>query len=162
MDLANKLKTDKELSLTILGGILLLATYINHDDVVICRQGKNKTPYTRKEIQQLIGMKDRTFAKFVKVAKKYGFITEVDGVFRFSRKFIFVGKNDTPSHFAMGYSRGIRGMYNSNLGIDKIRFIFLVLPYLGYEDCRLEWDDTPLKQGDLEKLLGLSKTVRIK
>lgn len=107
-------------------------------------------------------MKDRTFAKFLSSMKKYKLLEEQKGVFRLNKQYIFVGKNTNADKCARGYRRGMGCLKNSNLSLGQIGFLFLIIPYLDYEECKLvRKEDQILLQKDLEAVLGLSKaTIR--
>lgn len=153
-----KLKEHKDFTLTFLGAALFLATYINSEDTLVCRKGRNKTPYTRKEIQELLNMRDRTFAKFISLGKELSLFNTIDGKFYFNREFHFVGKNNDAERYARLYKFDIRALYLSNNKFDTLGFLYLLIPYINYDDCSLvNIDNEFMCKNDLIILLGFSK-----
>lgn len=162
LQLPKMIKQDKELNLTMLGGVLILASYINSQDTLICKENRCKTPYTRNEIRNILKMKERSFATFLKTIKRYNIIYQKDGAFWFNQEFIFKGKNHCPSQCVRIYTKGLKAIYKSDNGLDRIGFLLLVVPYLGYDTCCLQdKHGIPIKQSQLGEMLGLSKvTIR--
>lgn len=158
MNIPVKLKEHKDFTLTFLGASLFLATFINSEDTLVCRKGKNKTPYTRTEIQILLNMKDRTFAKFIRLGKELNLFSIIDEKFYFNREFHFVGKNTDAQRYARLYKLNIRALYHSNGKFDTLGFLYLLIPYISYDDCSLvNIDNEFMCKNDLITLLGFSK-----
>jgi hypothetical protein len=133
-----------KITLTIFGGILLLSCYVNHDSTLICKADRLKTPYTRNEIKEILGMKETTFKNFLSQSIKVGLlIVDKSGrnsVFRLNNEYHFIGKvkeKQKCKEMVRVYKEGILSMYNSGLTLNYIGFVYLILPYVDYTSCTL-------------------------
>lgn len=162
LNIPRLIKEDKEVSLSVFGALLILSCHIYGEDVLLCKKGNTEKTLTRKEIQKILRLKDWTYAKFLSVMRRYELLHEEKGVCRLNKSYIFVGKNENANICARGYRRGMGYLKSCNLDLAQIGFLFLIIPYLSYKDCKLvSHEGDILLQKDLERLLGLSKvTIR--
>jgi hypothetical protein len=143
-DMANitTLLDQNKITLTMLGAILVLGCHINYGDTLICKADRQHTPYARDEIKKILGMKETTFKTFVSHCKKVGILI-VEGygktsTYRLNNEYHFVGKQGNKqkcNEMVRIYKEGIQSMFKSNLSLDCIGFLYMVLPHVDYKSC---------------------------
>lgn len=167
----NDLLQQNRIKLSTLGGILILGCFINHDDTLICKPDKQRTPYTTKEIlKDILKISPATFKRFISECKKANIII-VQGrgdnaIYRLNQRFHYVGnasKSESRDKVRI-YKKGIMAMYTSGLSLDEIGFLYLILPYINYNNCTIvdnpfSANEKPLTYKELGNILGCSRAT---
>lgn len=137
---------ENKLSLTALGAILVLASNIGYDGY-LRKQTKSDDCLTRVEIQKKLKLGDSTFKKLIRELKDCGMLI-VEGesqkkqIYKLNTAYHSVGKvESTVENLARIQKYGFNRLFEeNNVKLDQIGFLYLLIPYLSYENCTLVKD----------------------
>lgn len=163
------------LNLTSLGAVLVLLPYLDTDGYLKYRTVKDKPFMNRNEIIKILRLSAATFDRVLRSLKDCG-ILEVEGIrnnqrFKINPYYHLRGKlPEGLDKVVRVQNRGIRSVFeegNSDIKLDQLGFLYLLIPHLSYNNCRLvkivngsEDIDNALSITELAKKLGLSlKTI---
>lgn len=164
----SNLMTEKKLSTSALGLLLLLCCYLQNGSDILCTQ--KKTPYTIAELIELTGVPKRTFVRAMDELQTHVIIinegTARKPVFKVDNQYHFVGVNKQANTSVRIYKDGIKALQASGLTLNEIGFIYAILPLIDFNRCVLVKDFTSGEELDnlhsIESLceyLGISRNV---
>lgn len=137
---------DNKLSLTSLGAILVLSSSIGYDGY-LRKQTKTDDCLTRTEIQKKLKLGEKTFDKLLKDLKDCGMlIAEGENrkkqVFKLNTAYHSVGKVEgNIQDLARVQKYGFNRLFEeNNIKLDQIGFLYMLIPYLSYDNCTLVRD----------------------
>lgn len=140
------LLAENELTLTSLGAILVLASNIGENGYLI-KQTKSDEYLTRAEIQKKLRLGDSTFKRLLKELRECGLIivegeSQKQQIFKINSDYHYIGKVEgKASNLARVQKYGFNRLYeDSSIKLDRIGFLYLLIPYLSYENCTLVKD----------------------
>lgn len=162
-----QLLAERRISLTSLGAIIVLASNMGEDGYL--RKQTRSTAYlTRAEIQKKLKLGDSTFKRFVKEIKECGLLT-IEGttknqVFKLNTEYHSYGKvTGKVNELVRIQQYGFNRLYEENsIKLDQIGFMYMLIPYLAYENCTLVRDVTlPTDVNNALSLTELAEVLRI-
>lgn len=140
----NKLITEKKLSTSALGLLLLLCCQLQNGSDILCTQ--KRTPYNITELTELTGIPKRTFVRAMDELQAYGIIvnegTSRKPVFKVDSQYHFTGINKQANITVRIYKDGIKPLQSSGLTLNEIGFIYGILPLIDFNSCVLIKDFT--------------------
>jgi len=136
------LMSEKKLSTSALGLLMILGCHLNNGSDVLCTQ--KKTPYTTAELVDLTDVPKRTFVRAMNELKACGVVI-VEGtarklVYTINSNYHFVGRNPQANKSARTYVNGVKALQEAGLSLSEIGFVYAVLPLLAYDRCVLVKD----------------------
>ncbi len=165
-----ELLAEKSITLTTLGSVLVLASSLKEDGY-LHKQRRVNDYLTRSEIQKKLKFKDGTFKRVLKEAQASGLLI-VEGesqkkqIFRLNADYHFYGEagRNAPKLVRV-QKHGFNRLFNDNkTELDQIGFLYLLIPFMNYENCTLVRDITKpadfnnaLSVNELSKELGMTR-----
>lgn len=161
---------DSKLSLTALGAILVLGSSIGYDGY-LRKQTKTDNLLTRTELQKKLKLGDSTFKRLLKELRDCGMLqivgeSQKKQSFKLNSDCHFVGKVEGKvTDLARVQKYGFNRLFEDDgIKLDSIGFLYLLIPYLSYENCTLVRDtekpadiNNGLSIDELEVLLNMDK-----
>lgn len=174
-DNIRELLSTGKLTLTSIGAVLVLLPYLDEDGYLKRRTVKGKPYITRHEIITILRLPNSSFERVLRSLKETGII-DVDGTrnrqkFRINKLYHLRGTlPGKVNKVVRVQNRGVKSAYeegDSIVKLDQIGFLYLLIPHLSYDNCRLVKDingpediSNALTITELSERLGLSvKTV---
>lgn len=174
-DNIKELLSTNKLNLTALGAVLVLLPYLDIDGYLKKRTVEDKPYITRNELLIILKLTAPTFERVLKSLKDCG-ILEVEGTrnnqrFKVNPSYHLRGKlPEGLDRVVRVQNRGIKSAFeegNSDVKLDQLGFLYLLIPHLSYNNCRLVKDingsediDNALSVTELAERIGLTvKTV---
>ena len=128
---------NREIEGATIARLMYLATYIGYNDNVLCH--KDSSPIEKKELQNITGLKDETYRKFIKECKeKHLLWFDENGYTVISKEYFKKGKflksdYKTQKSIIRVYCNGVRSLYEGcdNVSQHKaLSYLFMLLPYV--------------------------------
>lgn len=149
------------------GYLLYLQCFISYADGLLVKPDRDKTPMTKRDIQDTIGLKKTAFAEFFRSMVDNGILIALDsGHYRVNSAYHF--KGSTASAYTIKtFTAKVRELYTGR-NANKLGFIYKLLPYVHFETNTIcsnpyEKDVAAIEQlskQEIAKLTGVSdKTV---
>lgn len=149
---------------------MVLLPSLDNDSYLKKRTIEGKPLLTCSDLKELLKLKDRNFSKITKELKDVELLI-VEGrgknqKYKLNPQFHIRGKlPEDIIEVVRIQNRGIRALYEeSNIKLDTIGFIYLILPYVSYKNCVLVKDvnkpddlDNALSLEDLYKEIGMTE-----
>ena len=140
--------------------LIYLATYIDYNDReenVLVRHGENnKIEYlTKKDIQRIMGLSEKTFKSFMKDMKDNNLIWSVNNKFYISNEYFCKGKSSFDKRkYTRIFINTTRELYKmcSTRQHKKLSYVFQLIPFLNYETNILCSNPTERDRSKLNKL----------
>lgn len=158
--------------------LMMLATYVNYENYLIFDQTYNTigeklsgTQYmTKKDIQQILNLKDTTFKQFFKETTKAKILQEDSGKFFLHRGYFYKGsikehKNTLECNYTRIYIDTVRQVYNGSTNKQHkiLTYVFQLIPCIHYSTNYLCKDVASshkeisyMNIQDISEFLGLS------
>jgi hypothetical protein len=148
------------------GYLLYLQCFISYDGVLI-HPTHDETPMTKRDIQDVVGLKKTAFNEFFRSMQSNGIIFENEhGKYSVNPAYHFKGKIDNPN-VIRSFTTKVRELYTGR-NANKLGFIYKLLPYVHFETntiCSNPYEKSvegieQLSKSDIALLTGVSeKTV---
>ena len=160
-DSIRKMLSENKLTLTTLGAVLVLLPYLDNDSYLKKRTLEDKPLLTRRDLKEILKVSDTVLKRAIKSLKDCG-VLEIEGsnknqIFRINPLFHSRGglPEDTVNVLRV-QNRGIKALYDSsNIKLDTIGFLYLLIPYCSYESVMLTKD--PAQIADSDNVLSISE-----
>ncbi len=122
--------------------LMMLATYINFDNELVNDEKTKENIYneiaylTRKELQDILGLKDTSFKRFYKEVVDTNLLIKCGEKFVLNKEYFLKGKIDkeTTHNYTRMYVETVRQIYNS-IAINKhntLSYVFQLIPCVHY------------------------------
>jgi hypothetical protein len=171
-NVGNLLETEK-IGLTTLGAILVLLPYLDNDGYLKKMSGVKDKPYlTRVEMIKILKVSEENFKKIISNLKESGLIsvegTRVKPIYRINQNYHIRGSLPNGVNKVVRIqNNGINSAFKeSNMKLDQLGFLYLLIPHLSYDNCRLVKDvngtdtiENALSLAELSEKLGLSENT---
>jgi hypothetical protein len=148
------------------GHLLYLQTFINYDGVLV-KPNRDKTPMTKHDIQDVLGLQKTSFSEFFKAMIGNEIIfAEPNGHYRINPLYHFRGTTDN-SYVIKSFTAKVRALYSPR-NANKLGFIYKLLPLVHLETntvCSNPFEPNvenivQLSKKDIANITGVSeKTV---
>lgn len=173
-DNVKELLVTEKVTLTSLGALLVLLPYLDTDGYLKKMSGaKDKPLLTREEIISLLKVSSENFKKILSCLKVSELLsvegTKGNQIFKVNSRFHLRGKLPIGlDKIVRIQNRGIVTAFDGgNVKLDQLGFLYMLIPYLSYNNCRLVKDvngsddvENALSITELAENLGLTvKTV---
>lgn len=168
-DNVKKLLAEKRIVLSSLGALLVLLSYLDNDGYLRKRTLEDKPLLTRAEIQEILGTSVNTTTRTLNNLKSCGILivegTVRNQIFRINPLFHSRGKlPEDIIHVVRVQNKGIKTLHEqSNIKLDAIGFLYLLIPYMSYDSMCLVKDldgeeglDNALSMEEICKELGMA------
>ncbi|WP_312286775.1 hypothetical protein [Terrisporobacter sp.] len=153
--------------------LIYLATYLDYSvehkkfgTLVKIGKDNKRIPMTRKDIKEIMQLKDTQFKEFIKELKHKNILYEMDKCFYLNNTYFTKGRTNTEreksniyNYYTRVYIEVIRQLYSKfkSSKHKQLGYVFQLVPFMNYEDCRLvKYDNSKLDTKDICSLLGLS------
>lgn len=153
--------------------LIYLATYLDYSvehkkfgKLVKIGKDNKRIPMNRKDIKEIMKLKDTQFKEFIKELKHKSILYEIDKCFYLNNTYFTKGSANTEreksniyNYYTRVYIEVIRQLYDKfkSTNHKKLGYVFQLVPFMDYEDCRLmKYDGSKLETKDICSLLNLS------
>ena len=153
--------------------LIYLATYLDYStenkkfgSLVKISKDNKRIPINRKDMKEIMKLKDTQFKEFIKELKDKNILYEINKCFYLNNTYFTKGcvntereKANIYNHYTRVYIEVIRQLYSKfkTSKHKQLGYVFQLIPFMDYEDCRLvKHDSTKLQSRDICSLLGLS------
>lgn len=134
------------------GHLLYLQTFINYDGILV-KPNREKTPMSKADIQEILGLKKSAFYEFFSAMLKHEIIfEEPNDRYRINPLYHFRGNTEN-TRVIKTFTAKVRALYSPR-NAKKLGFIYKLLPYIHYETNTV--CANPFEQ-DVSKIEQLSK-----
>jgi DNA-binding CsgD family transcriptional regulator len=148
------------------GYLLYLQCFISYEGGILVHPTHEKTPMTKHDIQEVVGLKKSAFAEFFRDMTENGIIAEVDGHYIVNSAYHFKGSTDNPN-VIKSFTAKVRELYTGR-NANKLGFVYKLLQYIHFETntvCENPFEKdvaliTQLTKQEIAEVTGVSeKTV---
>jgi CRP-like cAMP-binding protein len=144
------------------GYLLYLQCFIDFDGKLV-QGNRDKTPMTKQDVQETLGISRPVFTKFWKSMTDNGIIYELEGKYFINRRFHFKGTSDN-SKVIRSFTTKVRELYTQKNAKD-LGFIYKLLPFVHYETntiCHNPFEAEPqrimkMSQQDIADVTGTDR-----
>lgn len=146
------------------GYLLILASYLSYDGVIV-RSENDPEPMTTADMRQVLrltGTKESTFYDFLDACLAYGIITEKSGGYAITRQFHFKGRADN-DRVVRTFINRLRALY-SEVSAHDIGILYRLIPHIHKESnilCANPEEPVPSKVRKLNRK-QLAEVVGVK
>ncbi|WP_157911734.1 hypothetical protein [Alteribacter populi] len=149
------------------GYLLYLQCFISYDDGRLTNPDRDKTPMSKRDIQEVVGLKKTAFGEFFRDMTDNGIIyRNEDDSYSVNSAYHFKGSTANPN-VIKSFTAKVRELYTGR-NANKLGFIYKLLPYVHFETntvCANPYEKdvakiTQLSKREIAQLTGVSeKTV---
>lgn len=152
-----------------LGYLLLLQCFIDFDNRLV-NSNRHKTPMTKKDVQETLGLGRTKFTSFWKTLLTLEIVEEKEGELFMDTKYHFKGTLSSDDKVIRSFTTKVKELYTTTSAKD-LGFIYKLLPYVHYETntlCNNPYEKNPMKiqklsQVDIAEIVGIdARNVRRK
>lgn len=146
------------------GYLLYLQCFISYEDGLLVRANREKTPMTKADIQEVVGLKRSAFYEFFRAMTENDIIiANEDGTYSVNSAYHFKGNTDNPN-VIKSFTAKVRELYTGR-NAKKLGFIYKLLPYVHFETntiCTNPYEKDvrkveQLTKKDIAKVTGVSE-----
>lgn len=133
------------------GYLLYLQCFINFEGKLV-KDNRNKTPMTKADIQETVGLKRTAFGEFFNAMADAGIIYEIYGDYYIHDRYHFRGKTSN-TRIIKAFTTKVKELYRGR-NAKKLGFIYKLLPFIHLETNTI---CTNPYEPDVNKIEQLSK-----
>ena len=155
--------------------LLMLSTYLDYDNCLVLeipktkKQAKDVEYMKRKDIQEVLGLKQKAFCDFLKEITEAKILIKEDKIYKLSSDYFYRGETSKDVYFSRMYVDTVRELYvnTSTRKHSTLSYVFQLMPFVHWKTNILVKDRMSnienmehLNMYDICELLGLetSKT----